>query len=465
MKTIRNFKWLILVFSFLSCEEFVEIDAPDYQIVREEVFSRDETAISAMQGIYNELSLASFSNGSQNSITLLAGLSGGNIKNIRETNLPRMEFQLHEISPANSYNSYLWSSAYNIVYLANSLLEGVENSTSMSLPVKLQLSAEARFIRAYTYFYLINLYGDVPLVLTTDYRENQLISRNSKEEIYFQIIEDLELAIPDLKSSYSTGERTQVTKYAGIALLARVYLYLEEWSKAEDLSSEVISQSSTFELLQDLNEVFLANSREAIWQISPAGAGGVSTHTKEGNLFIIHPIFSFTASVQLKDQFVATFHEEDLRLSHWIGFHENMNSFFPFKYKIWNTNEWPIPEYSMVLRLAEQYLIRAEARAKQNDLDAAVEDLDKVRARAGLGSILQIYPEINQELLLKEILEQRRKELFGEWGHWWFDQKRFGVAQENLGSENSNFETTDLLYPIPEEERLKNPKLSQNPGY
>jgi len=118
-----------------------------------------------------------------------------------------------------------------------------------------------------------------------------------------------------------------------------------------------------------------------------------------------------------------------------------------------------------VLRLAEQYLIRAEARAKQGKIADAIGDLDEIRGRAGIERLADINPTIVKEELLGKILEERRMELFTEWGHRWLDLKRTDKATEILGENNPFWENTDVLYPIPSEERMKNPNLSQNNGY
>lgn len=455
---------LITGFIALSCEKFVEVEAPDNKLVQDVVFSSDATAKSAMTGIYNQLFLAAFSNGNSSSVTVLSGLSADNIRNINN-NIVRMEFEQHEVSTDNSGNLYIWSSAYNMIYMTNSLLEGLSSSEEISMDLKRRLEGEARFVRAFTYFYLVNLYGDVPLILTTNYKDNQLASRVPTREVYEHIIEDLRIAMELLGTEYLEGERTQVNKYAATALLARVYLYLEDWEMAEKLSSEVIQASSTYELLKNLDEVFLANSREAIWQISPIGGGGIMTQTNEGNMFIIDPIFSFFARFQLEEDLVGVFEDYDKRFLNWIGFHTGKDAHFAFKYKIRNSNEFPIEEYSMVLRLAEQYLIRAEARAQQGNILGAIADLDVIRERAGIELISDINPGIGQEELLDKIIEERRKELFAEWGHRWLDLKRTGKAGEVLGDNNPLWEPTDVLYPIPAEERMKNPNLLQNPGY
>lgn len=467
MKTSIKIKQVfafMLGFLLISCEDFLEVEAPDHKIVSETVFNNDETALSAMRGIYNQLASVSFSSGGANSVTVLAGLSADNLSPIRETNLPFMEFEQHSILPNNSRNLNLWSSAYNVIYMTNSLLEGLVNSENISVEVRNRLEGESKFVRAFTYFYLVNLYGEVPLILTTDYRENSLAARDSELQIYQQIVDDLQVGADVLNNDYIQGERTQVNRYTAIALLARVNLYQKEWGQAEALSSQIIAANAKYQLLEDLNQVFLANSREAIWQLSPRGRGAISTHTQEGAIFIIHPFLTFLSHLKLADSFVASLEGEDQRMLSWIQLHQRTESYYSFKYKIRNSTD-DMSEYSMVLRLAEQYLIRAEARAMQNNLSGAIADLDKIRSRAGLALIAETNSAISKEELLDLILEERKKELFTEWGHRWLDLKRTGRAGEVLGNASSLWQETDSLYPIPENERLKNPNLTQNDGY
>ncbi len=467
MKTLIKIKQVVVVLLcclFSGCEDYLEIGAPDHKIVSETIFNNDEAAKSTMVGIYNQLFNADFSSGAGASVTVLAGLSADVLTTIRTNNLPYMEFEEHEILANNFRNLNLWSSAYNIIYMTNSLLEGIKNSDGISEDVRDQLKGEAKFVRAFVYFYLVNLYGEVPLVLSTNYRTNSLAVRDTQEEVYLQIIDDLTGAMDLLKENFTTGERTQVNRYTAIALMARVQLYRQNWEEAETLSSQVIAQTGSFEILEDLDQVFLANNREVVWQLSPEGRGSILTNTNEGATFIIHPILSFLAHLKLSDDFVASFEEEDNRLLHWIGYDQRTVSYYPFKYKIRNSTE-NMSEYSMVLRLAEQYLIRAEALVMQDDLQKAMADLDKIRGRAGLELLVDINPEISKEELLDKIIEERKRELFTEWGHRWLDLKRTGKAGEILGEDNPHWQETDVLYPIPEEERMKNPNLTQNLGY
>lgn len=466
MKILNTIKAIVLVLSLmlLSCEDYLEVEAPDHKIVSENVFENDQTARSAMSGIYNQLATLFFSDGGSASVTVLAGLSGDVLMPTYSTNLPYQQFEQHELLPDNFRNFNLWSSAYNLIYMTNALLEGVANSSSLSEPVKTALEGEAKFIRAFSYFYLVNLYGDVPLILTTDYRQNALAERNTEDKIYTQIISDLEMAIGLLEDGFQLGDRTKVNRQTALALLARVQLYLENWQEAEDLSTQVINQNTMYSILEDPNMVFLTNSMEAIWQISPGGRGTSLTHTNEGASFIIHPIFSFFAQFKLAPSFVESFETEDERLQKWIGLHPGTGYYYPYKYKVrYSTEE--ITEYSMVIRLAELYLIRAEARAMQENYPGAVEDLDVIRERAGLSLVAETTPGIEKTALLDLIFEERKKELFTEWGHRWLDLKRTARAGEVLSPESPLWDGTDQLYPIPEEERIKNPNLTQNEGY
>lgn len=462
MRTIKNL-WIGAIIGLcglcLACEGIVDIDPPQHQIVKEVVFQRDETAIAAMDGIYHILYDGSvFANGGRSSVSTLSGFSADELDSY-SSDIGIMEFYQNEITIANGTNLGIWASPYNIIYMSNAILEGIASSHGITEATQRQLEGEAKLIRAFIYFNLVNLFGEVPLITTTSYSTNTLASRSSIESIYAQIIRDLGDAQELLNDGYRTSERIRPNKYAALALLARVHLYLEDWGAAENYASEVIQQTSAYEILDDMDAVFLANSREAIWQVPPV----INGHTNEGAIFVLENPPTFCALTQdLADVFDA----EDARFVHWVGsISDGTKTFyFPNKYKVKNAIGNPT-EYSMVLRFAEQYLIRAEARAQQNKLPGAIADLDVIRNRAGLSLIWETDPEIDQANLLNAIMHERRLELFTEWGHRWFDLKRWGAADGILATLKPNWQSTDVLYPIPEQERLKNPNLTQNAGY
>src|SRR5690606_23958334 len=138
------------------------------------------------------------------------------------------EFYENSLIPANtSLNLYLWQMPYQLIYSCNAVLEGLGRSEGVSEMTKGQLRGEALFIRAFCYFYLTNLFGNVPLHLTTDYRMNMQAPRTPQAAVYAAVITDLKEAQALLPEDYTGygGERTRPIRGAADALLARVYLY------------------------------------------------------------------------------------------------------------------------------------------------------------------------------------------------------------------------------------------------
>ncbi|MBT1701042.1 RagB/SusD family nutrient uptake outer membrane protein [Fulvivirgaceae bacterium PWU4] len=451
-----------ITFMGASCDEFVAIDPPKNQISGSTVFTNNSTVTSAISAIYIEMmSNSGFMSGGSSSLTVLAGISSDELINF-QTNADYVGFSNNAILPKNSIlKSQLWDTGYKYIFYANSILDGLNGSTGITPDLKKQVEGEAYFVRAFCNFYLVNLFGDIPVITTTDYRVNRIASRAPSNTVYDQIIADLQQAQTLLSNDYSFsgGKRIRPNRWAATALLARVYLYLQDWGKAEALSTEVISNTQVY-TLKDINSVFLANSSEAIWQLMPVQSG---FNTNEGAIFISSSTPQVAA---LTNDLLSAFEPNDNRKAAWVGsVTVGSNIFhFPYKYKVKAGSV--ITEYSMILRLAEQYLIRAESRAQQSKIDDAISDVDALRVRAGLPPIKQTNPGITKPDLLVAIEKERRIELFSEWGHRWLDLKRTARADEIMRLiKGSNWESTDVLYPIPQGERENNPSLSQNAGY
>lgn len=349
---------------------------------------------------------------------------------------------------------------YNTIYMANAVMEGLESSSGITPETKRQLEGEVRFVRAFTYFYLVNFYGDVPLITSADYRTNAIASQVPPDDIYQAIINDLEQSGQLLDDTYRNSERTHPNRLAASALLSRVYFYQQQWDKAVTLTSEVIGSTSIYNLLEDINDVFQANSLEALWQIAPTNVG----NTNEGNMFILtsSPVSSPWNPVYLKEELVSSFENQDKRALHWIGTFESDGTtfYYLYKYKIRLSSEQPT-EYATVLRLAELYLIRAESYVRMGDFQGALADLNVIRNRAGLEN----FSGDSEQALLAAILQERQKEFFSEWGHRWLDLKRLSLANEVLSPGKEGWQETDVLYPIPQQELDKAPTLNQNSGY
>ena len=417
------------------------------------VFTDTETTEAALTGIYSQMT-EGFGGFANYRTTLLTGLYSDELDDYSGST-DVVTFQENSLNPNNSHVLNLWREPYKYIYQTNALIEGLENADGIDAVTKEQFIGEALFIRAFCHFYLANFFGDIPYILSTDYIKNASAFRQSKDEIYNQIIEDLKEAAALLPDFYVSDGRLRPNTYAAQALLARVYLYMQDWENAELLATSVIGASEHFELETNLNQVFLTDSREAIWQLQPVITG---LNTIEGFAFIL---FGAPRNSALNSSVLNAFSDSDLRKENWVGTVTSGSDtyFFPYKYQVFFGSD--LTEYYMVLRLAEQYLVRAEARVHLNDLDGALVDVNKIRNRAGLG----VASGASNELVLDLIYKERRRELFAEWGHRWFDLKRTGKADAVLSVIKPGWQPTDVLFPIPQSELQNNPNMTQNPGY
>jgi starch-binding outer membrane protein, SusD/RagB family len=451
--------FVLMAIAVFSCKKLVDVPLPHDQIVADNVFSNDQTALSAVMGLYSN-------NANSNLIVLNGGasvycsLSADDIYNVG-SNANYDPFTDNAlVSSSTIVNTNFWSASYKNIYQANALLEGLRKSKSLTDSLRAQLVSEVLFIRSLNYFYLTNLFGDIPLVLNTDYRANDTMARTSTTNVYTQIAADLEEAKNGMQAAYATNssfpkERVRANKWSVIALLARVKLYTGDYAKAEELSTSLISSGAYS--LDTVSNVFLGTSKEAIFQFLPT-----NKNTAEGSIFIppsgTVPLFAVTPSL------LNSFEANDRRKTQWLGIYASSSGtvyYYPYKYKVRSSTT--VTEFNIVLRLAEQFLIRAEARAQQDNLIGARQDVDTIRLRAGL----PLLPSsLSKTDLLSAIEQERRVEFFAEWGHRWLDLKRTGRATAVLGAlKGSKWQGTDSLYPIPLAEMLLNPFLSQNDGY
>lgn len=456
----HNRKWFLVFFgllsgSFLSCKKFIEINPPTTQIAASVVYENDLTATSVVTGIYSRMmdNYPGFANGG---ISLYAGLSADELQNYSSISF-QAEFYANSLTANNAAIGNLWNQAWQFIYSANAVLEGLKNSSTISTKTRKQLEGEAKFIRAFCHFYLVNLFGEIPYITTTDYRINSTIPRQPVTDVYDNIISDLKEAQNLLADDYSfsNNERIRPNRFAAKALLSRVFLYKGDWANADEEASSIINNASVYGLSGDINNVFLKNSKETIWQLQSVMPG---LNTPEGNLFILN---AAPGSIAIFKPFLSSFEQGDSRKTNWIkSITVGIDTFYyPFKYKIKTASQ--VTEYYMVLRLAEQYLIRAEARANSGNIAGSQADLNVIRNRAGLANMATN----DQASLLLAIEQERKVELFIEWGHRWLDLKRTGRSHPVLSTIKQGWQSHNVLYPIPLIQIQNDPNFSQNPGY
>lgn len=464
MKNIAKRRMAFLIASivgpilFISCESFVEIEVPNSQLTAENVFKDKATAQAALANIYIKMQNNVLVTGNFNGISNLLGNYADDLNYYGIDGQREEAFYKNVLLPSNSTISEVWNNTYNLIYASNAVIEGVTASTGIPQNEKGQLIGEALFLRAYLHFYLVNLYGNIPFVTTTDYRLNTTIAKKAPAEVYSLIIEDLinaKLVMPD---EYSSDERVRPNKSVVEALLARINLYNENWNAAEAEANLVINNTSLYGLEEDIDKVFLKDSPGTLWQLMPQFAGN-NTFEAQSFIFLTGP----PPVSGLSSSLIESFEPEDLRRDHWVGtVTDGLETwYFANKYKE-NNNTGSSREYSILFRLEEIYLIRAEARTHLGNISGAKEDLNKIRHRAGLTDA----PAGTQSELLKAILKERQVEFFTELGHRWFDLKRFGVADQVLETRKMGWNSTDILWPLPQSELLLNRNLlPQNPGY
>lgn len=462
--------YVALISILCSCKKMVETELPIDKNTSETVFGNKSTAIAAMTGVYGRIGSADGCFTGELGISVRAGFLSDEITPKVPQAYPEY---LNELKGSGSWASVLWITAYrDYIFQVNSILEGLEKSGSLPGSAKQILSAEAKFTRAWIYFYLVNFYGDVPLVLSTDFRVNSNISRSSKALVYEQIVKDLLYAQENLTANYldknlenTVNERVRPNKVVATALLARVYLFMGKWEMAEEEADKVINNPD-IELLNDPDLVFLKDSREAIWQLQSNPLDQDGNNTPDGRWFI-NP-FDGDPFFYLNPVLVQAFEENDIRKIAWTSLRPD-NSIVAYKYK----EGWGMgaqKEHTIVFRLAEQYLIRAEARVHQNKLsgiNSAENDINVIRHRAGLPG----KAGSTREELIAAIEQERRIELFAEWGQRWLDLIRTNRVNKIMGEisqeKGSTWESYKSLMPIPYEEFLYNKALigHQNPGY
>jgi starch-binding outer membrane protein, SusD/RagB family len=446
---------LVLVMSISSCKKFVDIAPPNDKLLDEKVFSSNSAANSAMIGLYARMSQSlGFLNGTE---TIYLGLSADEFVNTVSSTVYD-PFATNSLTSTNSTVFSMWNTAYSYIYQTNAILEGLASPTSvLTDSVRSQVKGEALVTRALIYFYLVQIYGDVPLVTTTDYRLNEVMPRTPASQIYQQLIEDLLMAKSLLKVNYASSGRFRPNRWTATALLARIYLYTQDWPNAELQSGEVIG-SGMYTLVPSatINSTFLASSTETIWQVARENNNAAIT-----SQFIVasgRPTFQLTTG--LNNAFAAG----DLRKTNWTATTVSGGTpyVYPHKYEQ-RTSANPGTESFILFRLAEQFLIRAEARAQQDKITDGRADLNIVRSRATAGGTIAAATKAE---LLAAIELERRLELFAEGGHRWMDLKRTNRINAVIGAlRPANWQTTDSFFPIPFNEIQKNNNLTQNAGY
>ncbi len=441
----------------VSCEELVEVDYPSNQLGTTQVFEDLNTANAALTALYVRLRDQSVvTGGNYTAAGPLLGSYTDDLDCYYYDLNGVVDIYLNQQLETNTTIKSIWNAAYQQVYFANSVIQGTENSTVLSDADRNRIKGEALFIRSLIYFYLQQLCGDIPYITSLDYEYNRTISKTEAATVLEQLETDLTEAAGLLQDDYRDAERIYVNRKAVQLLIARIYLLREEWTLAEK-TADTILQSPLYQFQTNINEVFHKSGSHIIWQLKPKNSGDA---TKEASFYYFSN--STPKSYVLTQNLINTFADEDLRKQNWFApvTFNGQTWYRPYKYKN-RSNGSNTNEYSIVFRLEEAYFIKAEALARQNRFDEALPYLNATRVRAGLTA----FTSLSGDSFYNELLAEKRREFFAEFGLRFFDLKRLGRLSD-LSAVKPNWENFMQVWPLPQSEILLDPNLApQNTGY
>lgn len=447
---------MLMQYFCISCEKLIEVEMPDNQINRAEIFEDVQTANAALAGLYAGLWDNSPLSGDQSGKLLGSYTDDLNSYAVTASNGVYDIYINEQVETNTAIYSY-WLSAYQKMYSANSIIEGVESS-SLATTEKNRIKGEGLLVRSILLFYLQQGFGDIPYVTGTDYQINQSIGKTSESEALVRLENDLNQAVSLLSDDYRNSERIYPNRKVAELMLAKVKMAQNnaaKWGESEILLKNIV-QSSLYPFENDVTKVFTKTGKHILWQLKPKNSGDP---TKEVILYYFSN--ALPNNYALTENLVNSFSQEDQRKTAWIApVTVNGNTWYRVdKYKNRTNNT---TEYSVVFRLEEVYLLLAEALTKQNKLQEALPYLNKTRQRAGLAAITN---PVSKENLLNEIVLEKRKEFFAEMGHRFFDLKRLDRLH-TLTAVKPNWKDFHRLWPVPQKELLMNPNLApQNDGY
>ncbi|HTI93008.1 MAG TPA: RagB/SusD family nutrient uptake outer membrane protein [Puia sp.] len=365
------------------------------------------------------------------------------------------QFITHNITSDNGNIESVWSGIYATINIANHVIAKVPlvNDATLTTALRNQLTGEGYFIRALAYFDLARTWGGVPITLspTTSPNSKDSLKRSTVAQVYTQVLSDLNAA-DSLLPLPTAQNPVRANKETAWALKARFYLYQQNWTLAETYASQVLADTKNYALLTPYSSFFQPASavatKESVFELSYS-----TTYPNGHRTYWQPPANGGTRQWAPNDAFVALVNDPTIGGNRSVLVAKTTAG-------LWYGNLYyrsPATDPAYVIRIAELYLIRAEARANLNELPGALSDLNAIRTRAGLGG----STAVSQGDILLAIENERRIEFALE-PHRWFDLVRTGRAAAVLGVSDPN----KYVFPLPlAEVGLSKGNLSQNTGY
>ena len=451
MKLLKTLKYTIPVLSLVtlaSCKKFLEVQPKDSVSDSQTIVDR-ASAETAVRGIYRALSADNYYGVNFVSVGYL---SGDNIQWTGSQSIVQ-QFIDHNVKADNATVSGIWLAIYTTINRANYVIAKLPGVTDATLTTaeRNQLLGEAYFIRALCYFDLARTWGGVQIVTTPTISatDKNGIKRSTVEQTYAQVLSDLNAAEPllPLPTAQNPVRANKETVYA---LKARYYLYQKDWTNAENYATLVLGDTQNYSLLKPYSAWFANNvvgTKESVFELSYS-----ATYTNGHRGQWQPPANSGTRQWAPNSTFLALVNDPTIGGNRSALVAKTSAG-------LWYGNLYyrsPATDPAYIIRIAEEYLIRSEARTQLNKLGDALTDLNAVRDRAGLTATTAV----SQADILLAIENERRIEFALE-GHRWFDLVRTGRAAAVLGVTD----TKKNILPIPVDQLNVDPALTQNPGY
>lgn len=469
---------IALAFGFTACSDFLELE-PEFQVNETSFYKTAEDFETAVVGNYSELQ-----NIHDASYLYLAELTTDNAE-ITWTSPTTSESESDEMNftSTNSFVNTIWNLSFKTIIRSNTILEKIED-TDIDEGLKTQYRGEAYFLRAYNYFHLVRLFGNLPIVEGIFNGPGEIVdfdmTRKPIDEVYTLIINDLERAISNLQVAELDKSRASVG--AAKTLLAKVYLTRQQYSEALTELREIIALD-VYSLQDDYATLFTNNNDdlpESIFEVKylsgnigegngfsslftpPSFNSGIFPGNKNGSGRIV-------PTQDIRDQYEPNDLRREASISDSLRLQDGTYEPTQYGLKFVDFTTGLIGDGGInftALRYADVLLMTAEALNESGMTAEAISFINEVRSRAGLDPL----SGLSQSDLRLAIENERRIEFLSE-GHRWFDLKRTGrtitVLNDYFDSIGLNFsvDETELLLPVPQREIDINPNLEQNPGY
>jgi hypothetical protein len=442
------FSLLALTFFILlmSCNKVLDVKPTD-SVAAEDAIRNKAGVEHALIGSYNALQA-----------TGLYYLNAIIVGDVAADNLTHtgtmMEYGQIERKPIPAENSIvegMWSGAYNGINCVNNILVKLSGIEDITQAERDQYEGEALFIRALLHYYLVTYFGGVPIQTLPTLDLSKIdIARNTVDEVYTQVISDLTTAKAKLSTTKVKG---RVNTFTASALLAKVYLTKFQMTGDQPSSGLAITEASRvitesgYSLVTDYGSLFIpaSNTSESIFEV----VFDAQNFTRLAQYFYSRDL-SGRYEIAPETELIQSYESGDNRLPQSIAY----NGTQPYGYKYKDVSGGT--DHVYVFRLAEMYLIRAEALAYSNGVVASIQaDINTIRNRAGLANTsAATIPD------LKLAVENECRHEFAFEGHRWPDLVRTKRAVAILGIDEKY-----TLFPIPLSEKQTNNLMEQNPGY